>query len=138
MHRLSRILVTILGILGLLLAAAALSVQAGDEEAVRGGELFAGTRALANRGPACISCHDTTNAAQPVGGTPAPNLARAHARLGGTRGLRGWLAAPPAPVMRATFHLVPLQPTEVRRQRAYLERIAAGKTGPVPRARGAH
>lgn len=138
MHRLSRTLGPILRIVGLLLVAAVLAAQASDADVARGGELFAGTSALANRGPACISCHDAVKAARPDGGSPAPNLARAHGRLGGTRGLHDWLAAPPTPVMRTTFHSVPLQPAEVRALTAYLERLAAGKSGPVFRPRGAH
>lgn len=110
--------------------------MATEQDVARGAELFAGTRALANRGPACLSCHDVAGLQRLGGGTFGPDLTRAHARLGGTRGLNGWLAAPPTPMMRATFRPAPLDPAEIRAVTAYLEKAAAGKAEPLPRRRG--
>ena len=119
--------------------AAALSpppVAATAEDVALGGELFSGTRALQRRGPACLSCHDVAGLRRLGGGTFGPDLTRAHARLGGSRGLTGWLAAPPTPVMRATFRTAPLEAAEVRALTAYLERAASGGADVPARSRG--
>ncbi len=107
-----------------------------EQDVALGGELFAGTRALANHGPACLSCHDVAAIVRPGGGTFGPDLTRAHWRLGGTRGLSGWLTAPPTPMMRAMFRPAPLEPREVRAVTAYLEKVASGQAEPPARKRG--
>jgi mono/diheme cytochrome c family protein len=91
-----------------------------SEDVRRGGELFTGTRRLANHGPACLSCHSVGTLPRISGATFAPDLTRAHRHLGGGRGLTGWLGAPPTPMMRATFQPAPLTSEEARALAAYL------------------
>ena len=107
-----------------------------DASATRGAEFFGGMRALANRGPACISCHDAADRAAARGRTLGPNLARAYGRLGGARRVSDWLTRPPTPMMHTTYHPAPLSADEVRALTAYLEQAAGGKAPLPPRSIG--
>ncbi len=95
---------------------------AGD--VARGRDLFTGRARLSANGPACVQCHDAATLSAPGGGGMGPDLTAVHGRLGGTRGLTGWLRAMPTPVMRAVYQPVPLTPDESRAITAFLEDTA--------------
>ena len=142
MHRPVRTLVLVPGVaLAAMLAVAQEPAPAppettSAERAVAlGAELFGGQRALANRGPACISCHDVRHK-RVEGTTFGPNLTRACRRLGGARNLTAWLEHPPASMMRVTYEPAPLRPDEIGALTAYLEDAASGKATVPGRTRG--
>lgn len=78
-----------------------------------GREIFTGARPLANGGTNCASCHSAPELPALGGGSLGPDLTRVADRLGGRRGLTGWLQAPATPTMRAAFKDHPLEPDEI-------------------------
>jgi mono/diheme cytochrome c family protein len=82
----------------------------------RGRDIFLGTHALRQGGPACVGCHHAGDAAPLGGGRLAPDLSDALSRLGGTKALGAWLRAPPTPTMKSVFGARPLalDPTDPR------------------------
>lgn len=78
-----------------------------------GGQLFSGTRPLANHGPACISCHTLGTLTGLGGGRLGPDLTRVYERLGGRKSVGAWLVAPATPTMQAVFRRAALQPDEI-------------------------
>lgn len=91
----------------------------------RGKAIFIGRRPLANRGPACISCHNVAHAAPLGGGGLGPDLTESVERLGGVSSITAWLGSPPTPTMRATYRGRALQEDEVRELVAYLQSAGA-------------
>ncbi|HOA75120.1 MAG TPA: cytochrome c [Phycisphaerae bacterium] len=79
----------------------------------QGHALFTGHVPLKNRGPACLSCHALPEAGALGGGTLGPDLTKAYERLGGRKGLSGWLSAPATPTMQAVFKSAPIDSEEI-------------------------
>lgn len=71
----------------------------------KGRELFVGGRGLDAGGPACFSCHQAGDTGVLGGGRLGPALEGVVARLGGSKAIQAWLAAPPTPAMRRMFGL---------------------------------
>lgn len=94
------------------------------DDVARGRDLFTGRTRLSANGPACVQCHDAATLASPGGGRMGPDLTAVHERLGGSRGLTGWLRAAPTPVMRAIYQSAPIAPEESRAITAFLEDTA--------------
>jgi mono/diheme cytochrome c family protein len=94
----------------------------GDVE--QGGQIFAGSRPLANGAPACFSCHGMRGFGGLGGGRLAPDLTRVYERLRGRKSLAMWLSAPPTTTMRSLFHTRPLKPEEIVLLVAYFEDAA--------------
>jgi cytochrome c553 len=95
------------------------------EDVARGRGLFLGTTRLAASGAACVACHDAPGLPSPGGGRLEPDMAAAHARLGGPRGLTAWLGAMPTPMMRALYRPAPLDADESHALAAFFEDAAA-------------
>jgi mono/diheme cytochrome c family protein len=95
------------------------------EDISRGRALFIGRRALANGGPACISCHTVSHVAPLGGGGLGPDLTQSVERLGGVSSVSAWLGSPPTPTMRATYNGRALRDNEVRELVAYLKSAGA-------------
>jgi len=96
-----------------------------------GQDLFVGRRALANGGPACVSCHTLGTLGGLGGGQLGPDLTRVYERLGGRKGVGVWLAAPATPTMQAVFKTQPIQPEEILPLLAVMETAdAAGAPAP--------
>lgn len=83
------------------------------EDLDEGRNIFTGERPLANGGTNCASCHQAPGLPALGGGSLGPDLTRVSDRLGGRRGLTGWLQAPATPTMRAIFQDHPLEPEEI-------------------------
>lgn len=90
----------------------------------RGKRLFIGTQHLANDGPACISCHASTELGGLGGGRLGPDLSRAYERLQGRKSLAAWLQSPATEVMRPVFKDHSLTNEEIVGLVAYLEERA--------------
>ena len=91
-----------------------------------GRDLYLGTRALAGRGPSCVSCHRLDSVRGLGGGTLGPDLTAVDRRLGGIQRVSAWLGKPPLPVMRSLFRDRPLAGEETFAIAAML----AGERGP--------
>jgi len=78
-----------------------------------GSGIFLGTHRLANRGPACVSCHSVNGIGVLAGGKLGPDLNAVFERLNGRKGLATWLSAPPTPIMQAVFGDHPLDEDEI-------------------------
>jgi cytochrome c peroxidase len=78
-----------------------------------GEQLFRGEQPLANRGPACVSCHTLGTIGGLGGGRLGPDLTQVFDRLGGRKGLGAWLSAPPTQTMQSVFRDHALQPEEI-------------------------
>jgi hypothetical protein len=76
-------------------------------------ELFQGTRKLAGKGPACISCHTLGTLTALGGGKLGPDLTLVYERLGGRKAVGAWLSSPATPTMQALFRNSALQPEEI-------------------------
>lgn len=97
----------------------------------RGKRLFLGTQRLSNGGPACLSCHSTTELAGLGGGRLGPDLSRVYERLQGRKSLAAWLQAPATEVMRPVYRNHALSNEEIVGLVAYLEeRAQAGGEAP--------
>lgn len=78
-----------------------------------GRQVFLGTNRLANRGPACVSCHSVNGIGVLAGGKLGPDLNAVYERLNGRKGLATWLSAPPTPIMQSVFGNHPLDEDEI-------------------------
>lgn len=107
-------------------AAPAAELPPTAEEIARGRGLFTGDHRLERGAPACLACHD---AGALAGGTLGPSLTGSGRRLGGTRGLTAWLAAPPTPLMRAIYRARPLSEPEARAVAAWLGQAGGIESG---------
>jgi mono/diheme cytochrome c family protein len=104
-------------------------------EAVRGRELFLGTRSFANGGAACVSCHTVGTLGGLGGGELGPDLTRVYERLGGRKATGTWLLAPATPTMQAVFGKHAMQPEEILSLLAFIEDAAAKGQPADPLAR---
>lgn len=93
-------------------------------DAAAGGQLFNGSLALANGGPACIACHSAPTAGALGGGTLGPDLTNVSARLG-EAGLTSSLQNIAFPTMASFFAAQPLTPQETANLVAYLKQANA-------------
>jgi mono/diheme cytochrome c family protein len=98
-------------------------------EAALGREIAMGSRALANGGSPCISCHAFRGIPMLGGGSLGPDLTHEYTRLGGARAVNAWLSAPATPTMQAVYKTRGLQPEEIRALAAYLQSISESKEG---------
>jgi cytochrome c2 len=78
-----------------------------------GRRMFLGTHRLANRGPACVSCHSVNGIGVLAGGKLGPDLTAVFERLNGRKGLATWLSAPPTPIMQSIFGNHPIAEDEI-------------------------
>jgi mono/diheme cytochrome c family protein len=101
-------------------AAPAAKITFSEEDVSKGMTMFVGTQQLKNGGAACISCHASSSIKSPVGGSLGPDLTKVAERLGGGRGLIGWMKSPPSKTMRPIYKKRPLEEDEVRALVAFL------------------
>jgi mono/diheme cytochrome c family protein len=78
-----------------------------------GRRIFLGPARLANRGPACVSCHSVNGIGVLAGGKLGPDLNAVFERLNGRKGLATWLSAPPTPIMQSVYSNHPLDEDEI-------------------------
>lgn len=88
----------------------------------RGEAIFRGEQRLKNGGPACMSCHATTDIKGLGGGRLGPDLTRVYERLQGRAGLSAWLVSPGTMTMRALFEKHSLEPGEITALAAFFEK----------------
>ncbi|MDM8558928.1 c-type cytochrome [Candidatus Parabeggiatoa sp. HSG14] len=84
-----------------------------------GKALFIGKQSFENGGPACISCHSTTDVGGLGGGTLGPDLTKVHTRFGGDLGLKPVLISLPFPTMLGVFSKKPVSNDEATHLTAY-------------------
>lgn len=94
-----------------------------------GRRIFNGTRALANGGAACLSCHSVVDLRALGGGRLAPDLTKVFERMNGRKNLASWLMAPATPTMRPLFADRSMTNDEIVALVAYLE--ASARRPPV-------
>lgn len=105
-----------------------------DSIAEAGLRLFNGRQHLANRGPACFSCHSVNTRGSgligqsTLGGQLGPDLTGVHERLRGRTAVAAWLSSPPTETMRSVFRNHQLEEEEVRQLSMFFESVA-GQTG---------
>lgn len=100
---------------------------AADVEAGR--LLFTGETRLANGGPACLSCHQTSGLEALGGGTLAADLTQVFARIG-EGGMDGALMGTPFPLMNAIYPDRPLTEDEAFQLKAYLAHVSRQPPAP--------
>lgn len=105
-------------------AAAAPLVAFTDADRETGQALFMGRTRFANKGAACISCHNVTNDQVMMGGRFAKDLTGVYGRMG-QAGVAGIIGAPPFPAMATTYANAPLTETEIHSLTAFLEHANA-------------
>lgn len=93
-------------------------------DVAHGQDFFLGRTPLSARGPACVHCHDLATLSAPGGGRFGPDLTTVHSRLGGARGIAGWLRAAPTPVMRSVYRSASLTADEAHALSAVFEDAA--------------
>lgn len=81
--------------------------------------LFMGQKPFANGGPACMSCHTTTEVGGLGGGTLGLDLTKVHSRYGGDIGLNSVLVSTPFPTMLPIFGKQPVLDSEAAHLTAY-------------------
>ena len=96
-----------------------------------GRQIFTGERALANAGPACISCHQARGLRGLGGGRLGPDLTKVYERMQGRKNLAAWMQAPSTPTMGPLFTQSTLTNEEIVPLVAYLE-DETRKSGPDP------
>lgn len=96
-------------------------------DVARGRDIVAGSRSLANGGPACISCHTLRDLGSLGGGLLGPDLTGTYEKLGGRRNLSAWLTSPATPTMQSVYKAHVLKQDEILPLVAYLE--SASKAG---------
>ncbi|MBK7382300.1 MAG: cytochrome c [Flavobacteriales bacterium] len=101
-------------------ATAEVPVEYTDADRETGQALFVGRTRFANRGAACISCHNVTNDQVMLGGGFAKDLTGVFGRMGNA-GVAGILGAPPFPAMATTYANSPLTEVEIHSLVAFLE-----------------
>ncbi len=95
-----------------------------------GSQLFIGERALANGGPACISCHSVDTVRGLGGGTLGPNLTHVYGRFGDA-GLSASLKGLPFPTMQGVFSAKPLTDNEVADLHAFFSQADRTTQKPI-------
>lgn len=91
-----------------------------EKEILIGQDLFEGKIRLANRGPACNSCHHVANDAVIGGGILAAELTEVFTKVSGA-GVRAILGKPPFPVMDQAYRGKELTEDEVHALTSFLE-----------------
>lgn len=94
------------------------------QDVATGRDLFVGIQSLANRGPACVSCHTVRGIGGLGGGRLGPDLTKVYERIGGRKPLAAWLVGPATTTMRPVFVAHPLTPEEILPFVAYFEQAA--------------
>ena len=90
------------------------------EDVKLGYKYFTGSQPFENGAPSCISCHNVNSLAGLGGGKLAVDLTDVVERLGGVRGLSGWLISPPVPTMAPIFSNKKLTTDEITALVAFL------------------
>ncbi len=103
------------------------SNNATPEDIERGKNIFIGSQALSNGGPACISCHNVNYMGVIPGGLLAKDLTTVYSRLGGDAGLQGVLGAPPFPAMTEAYKSNPITESEIAAIIAFLNKVDKDK-----------
>lgn len=101
-----------------------------DADRETGQALFTGRTRFANKGAACISCHNVTNDQVMLGGHFAKDLTGVYGRMG-SAGVAGIIGAPPFPAMATSYANAPLTEQEVHALTAFLEhadKVSADQT----------
>jgi mono/diheme cytochrome c family protein len=101
-------------------------------DAASGREIALGSRALANGGSPCISCHAFRDLPGLGGGSLGPDLTHEYTRLGGGRAVTAWLTAPATPTMQSVYKTRALNADEIHALAAYLESLSHPKEGSAP------
>lgn len=104
-------------------------------DVTHGKEIVVGARALANGGPACISCHTLRDLGSLGGGRLGPDLTNTYQKMGGRRNLSAWLSSPPTPIMQSVYKAHALKQDEILPLVAYLESTSKAGTEAHPNAR---
>lgn len=104
------------------------SNNATPEEIEMGKNIFMGSLALANGGPACISCHNVNYTGVIPGGLLAKDLTTVYSRLGGDAGLQGMLGAPPFPAMTQAYKNKAMTEQEIAAITAFLNKVDRDKS----------
>ncbi len=104
------------------------SNNATPEEIEKGKNIFIGSIALSNGGPACISCHNVNYSGVIPGGLLAKDLTTVYSRLGGDAGLQGMLGAPPFPAMAQAYKDKTITPEEIAAIAAFFNKVDKDKT----------
>ncbi|MBS1488781.1 MAG: c-type cytochrome [Bacteroidetes bacterium] len=104
------------------------SDNASPESIAKGENIFVGSQALTNGGPACISCHNVSYKGVIPGGLLAKDLTDVFSRMGGDAGLQGILGAPPFPAMTQAYKYSPITEKEIADIIAFLNKIDKDKT----------
>ncbi len=91
-----------------------------------GEKFFEGDIRLANRGPACISCHNVINDNVSAGANLALDLTEAHTRLK-EAGIQAILGNPPFPAMSQAYKDNPLSENEIADLSAFLKHVDSVK-----------
>ena len=89
-------------------------------DAATGEDLFDGSKAFANGGAACISCHTLAGAGTLGGGRVGPDLTTAYDRYGGAKGLASVLTTVAFPTMVPVYEDHALTKQEAASLAAYL------------------
>ena len=108
---------------GWLLVALLLGTPAAGQpppSAAVGAQLFAGSVAFQNGGPACATCHSIGGLAFPNGGTMGPDLTHTVARFGDA-GIDAMLQTLFFPTMQPIFDAHPLTPAEQANLKAFFQ-----------------
>jgi hypothetical protein len=101
--------------------------QTDSPESIRAGEsLFRGTTRLANKGPACATCHAVASLPFPSGGTMGPDLTHEYSRIG-LVGLQGSLQTLFFPTMAPLYANRPLTTDEQGDLLAFLKDADQGR-----------
>ncbi len=106
-----------------------------EADILTGQELFQGNIRLAQRGPACNSCHHVKNDAVIGGGILAKELTSVFSRMG-EGGVRAILGRPPFAVMEQAYRDKPLTDDEVHSLVAFLQHADEQQSFQQPRDYG--
>lgn len=110
------------------------SNSATPDQIEMGKNIFMGSFALSNGGPACISCHNINYSGVIPGGLLAKDLTAAYSRLGGDAGIQGILGAPPFPAMAQSYKDRPISEKEISAIIAFLNRVDKDKPNQIASA----
>ena len=97
-----------------------------------GNKYFTGSESFENGAPSCISCHHVNSLSGLGGGKLGINLTDVVERLGGVKGLSGWLISPPVPTMAPIFSDKKLTSSEINALVAFLINENEIQTGNNP------
>ena len=107
------------------------SNSATPDQIESGKNIFVGSQALSNGGPACISCHNVNYNGVMSGGSLAKDLTSVYNRLGGDAGIQGILGAPPFPAMTQSYKNNPLTEKEIAALIAFFNKVEKDKANQI-------